>query len=273
MSIKAALLAEAKEINTAVELDSIFESVELSSEVKAKFSTVFESVVKQKAVELAESHIEAIADRAESLAEAKVAESHEALSEQISKYFEHITEMWLTENKLAVENGLKVQMFESLLESMKETFVEHNIIVPTESVDVIAEIEDELAEAHVELNKMVDANVVLKEEIRGMKREQAIAESISGLTDVQKDKVMTLAEGIDFSETFGTKLGAIVEMVSAAKPISMLGEAIDSDKDGLSQKDEPEEKEVEKEKKETKEAKKPLKESIDPAVAQYMNFR
>ena len=287
MSIKAALLAEAKSIDTAVELDSIFESVELSSEVKAKFSTVFESVVKQKAVALAESHIEAIASRADELVEAKAEEKLDALSEQVNKYFDHIVESWLTENKLAVENGLKVQMFESLLSSMKDTFVEHNIIVPTESVDVIAEIEDELAEAQTELSKIVDANVILKEEIRGMKREKVIAESIAALTDVQKDKVMTLSEGIEFSDTFATKLESIVEMVGASKPISMLSEKLDSDADGLNFKDEKEvekkeEKEVEKkEKKEKKEDgkaedkdRKSLDESvIDPAVLQYMNFR
>ena len=63
--LKDQLLSEAQEIDASVELDSIFESVELSEDVKSKFSTVFESTVKKHAIALAESHINAIAEKAD----------------------------------------------------------------------------------------------------------------------------------------------------------------------------------------------------------------
>lgn len=44
--LKEQLLAEAQNLDTPVELDSIFESVELSDDVKATFTTVFEQAVK-----------------------------------------------------------------------------------------------------------------------------------------------------------------------------------------------------------------------------------
>ena len=218
MSMKETLMLEAKNIETSVELDSIFESAELSADTRAKFATVFESVVKAKAVELAESHIEAIADKAElqveELAEAKIAD----LTETVNKYFDHLVENWMEDNKLAVESGIKANMFDSLLESMKETFIDHNITVPAESVDIVAEMEEEIAEAQTELNSLVEANMDLKSTIKGMKREQAITEATLELTDVAKSKVLTLAEGMSFEDGFETKLAAIVEMVSAVKP-------------------------------------------------------
>ena len=54
--LKEQLLKEAENISATVELDSIFESVNLPDEVKAQFGTVFEMAVKKQAVALAESH-------------------------------------------------------------------------------------------------------------------------------------------------------------------------------------------------------------------------
>ena len=72
--LKEQLLAEAQNLDTPVELDSIFESVELSDDVKATFTTVFEQAVKAGAAKLAESHITQIAERSDELVEAQVTE-------------------------------------------------------------------------------------------------------------------------------------------------------------------------------------------------------
>ncbi|UYD60180.1 capsid assembly scaffolding protein [Aeromonas phage avDM12-TAAL] len=264
MSIKDQLLSEAKNITLGVELDSIFESVELAPEVKAKFSTVFESVVKEHAVKLAESHVEQIAEEADRLVEEKSAEKVEQLSEQVNKYFDHLVENWMEENKIAVDNGIKVQMFESLLGSMKAVFVEHNVVVPEESVDVVAEMEEELREARQELNGALDKVSELKESIVSIKRDQIVAEATKDLTEIQKGKVMSLSEGIPFGETFSDKLTAIVEMVSAVKPQEQPVTQVNENLNFV----EPETTvEPIVENKETSTAP-----QIDPAVAGYLNF-
>lgn len=223
MSIKQKLLEEAKTINAnaSVELDTIFESGDLSDEVKTKFSTVFEAVVKQHAIALAEKHIDEIGDLAELMAEEKAAEKEAALVENVDKYFNHITDTWLSENKAQVDRDIKSDLFESLLGSLKSAFVEHNITVPEESVDVVAELEEELRESNIELNKTLDKVTSLTESMLTMKRDAVIAESTKDLTDVQKEKVLSLSEGIAFGETFKNKIQSIVEMVGvvpATKP-------------------------------------------------------
>ncbi|AAQ17885.1 gp22 prohead core scaffold protein [Aeromonas phage Aeh1] len=263
MSIKDQLLSEAKNITLGVELDSIFESVELAPEVKAKFSTVFESVVKQHAVTLAESHVAQIAEEADRLVEEKSAEKVEQLSEQVNKYFDHLVETWMEENKIAVDNGIKVQMFESLLGSMKAVFVEHNVSVPEESVDVVAEMEEELREARNELNGALDKVSELKESIVTIKRDQVVAEATKDLTEIQKGKVMSLSEGIAFGDTFADKLTAIVEMVSAVKPQEQPAAQIDENLNFVEQETNVEP---------IVENKQPTAPQIDPAVAGYLNF-
>ncbi|BBC78240.1 head scaffolding protein [Escherichia phage EcS1] len=219
--LKELLISEAKEIEASVELDSVFESVNLSDEAKANFSTVFEATVKKHAVQLAESHITKIAELAESQVqegiEAAKIEAEATLTESASKFFDHIAKEWLAENKIAIDRGIKGDLFESMLTGMKELFVEHNVVIPAESVDVVAEMEEELAEANAETTKLFESNVSLTAEIASMKRDFAITEMTRDLTESQKESVTSLTEGMDYSDAFTGKLTAIVEMVKTSK--------------------------------------------------------
>lgn len=228
-AIKQVLMQEAQNLDVKVELDSIFESVNLSEEVKSQFSAAFEEAVKNTALELAESHIEVIAEQADILVEEKAQEKFEELSEMVNKYFEHITESWMTENKLAIENGLKVSLFDTFMGTLKEAFEEHNIELDEEKVDLVAELEEEIVEAHKELNSMLVKNAELNESVNAFKREKAITEAVADLSDVQRDRIMALAEGIQFDDHFSAKLSAIVEMVTpqSAPVQTALNENID----------------------------------------------
>lgn len=221
--LKEQLLEAAQNIETSVELDSVFESVELSDDVKENFSTVFEATVKKHAVALAESHIQTIAEEADAkvnaLVEEKTKEIETNLQEEAQKYLEHLGAEWLGENKVAVRNDIKSGLFESLLVGMKDLFIENNVSVPEESVDIVAEMEAEAMENKQEANKLFEENVELKSVILGMKRADAIREATEDLTESQIEKVTSLTEGMKYNEGFGGKLSSIVEMVKgSAKP-------------------------------------------------------
>lgn len=217
MSIKDLLLQEAQNISTSVELDGIFESVELSDDVKTKFSAVFEQVVKTKAVELAEEHIRAIAEHADSLVEDAAQERFESLSNVTNQYFEHLVDNWMNENKLAVENGIKVQMFDSMMSTLAEAFVTHNIEVPDDKVSVVSTLEEALQERNEANNQLLNELTEARRDIATMKREKMVTEAVAGLSDVQRSKVLALSEGLSFTDEvgFGNKMTAIVEMVSS----------------------------------------------------------
>lgn len=225
MSIKTQLLEAAKTINTAVELDGIFESVDLSAEQRAKFKTVFESAVKAQAIALAESHINEISNSAEALVETRVQEEISELTETLNTYLDHVAGHWLEENKEAVSNSIKIDMFESLMVGMKDLFIDHNVIVPEESVNVVEELEAEIAEAREELNVALEEKAAIVESVNTMKRDNAVNEAIASLTESQKEKVKTLVEGLDYNDAFEGKLAAIVEMTAAAKVETQVQEA------------------------------------------------
>ena len=215
MSLKQKLLEAAKRIDTAVELDSIFESAEVSADVKSKMQTVFESAVKARAIALAESHITEIAEKSEEMVEARVQEELAELNTTLDTYLDHVANKWLEENTVAVSNNIKVDMFESLMGGLKDMFVEHNVVIPAEAVDVVAEMEEEVAESREMLNVALTEKAGLEKTISNMKRDALVAEAIADLTESQKETVQNLIEGIEFSDTFGGKLNAIVEMTAA----------------------------------------------------------
>lgn len=231
--LKEQLIAEAQKIDASVALDSIFESVNISPEAKETFGTVFEATVKQHAVKLAESHIAKIAEKAEEEVEKNKEEAEEKaekkIAEQASKFIDHLAKEWLAENKLAVDKGIKAELFESMLGGLKELFVEHNVVVPEESVDVVAEMEEELQEHKEESACLFEELNMRDAYINYVQREVALSESTKDLTESQKEKVSALVEGMDYSDAFSSKLSAIVEMVKKSnKDESTITESINT---------------------------------------------
>ena len=231
--LKEQLIAEAQKIDASVALDSIFESVNISPEAKETFGTVFEATVKQHAVKLAESHIAKIAEKAEEEVEKNKEEAEEKaekkIAEQASKFIDHLAKEWLAENKLAVDKGIKAELFESMLGGLKELFVEHNVVVPEESVDVVAEMEEELQEHKEESARLFEELNKRDAYINYVQREVALSESTKDLTESQKEKVSALVEGMDYSDAFSSKVSAIVEMVKKSnKDESTITESINT---------------------------------------------
>lgn len=220
MSLKDKLLAESSEKLGAVdvELDSIFESVQLDEAVKENVSTAFEQAVRSAAITLAESHIIDIASSAETqLAEgieAARVEVETKLYEDADKFLTHLGKEWLKENALQVKTNIKSELFESFASGLKELFIENNVSVPEEQVDVIDELNAELDESTAEIKSLFDKNLALEEQISSLKKEKAISEATAGLTESQKEKVLSLVEGLEYGDSYSPKLSAIVEMVA-----------------------------------------------------------
>lgn len=231
MSIKEQLKeavanSDSTPINEA--LQGMFESVELSDDVRVKFSTVFESLVKAKAIELAESYIDDAAAKADVLVQEHKAELDESaeeygkyLAEQMEKkvdtYLDHVVEQWLEENRLALEGSLKVEMFDNLVGGLKEMFVENNIVVPEDAVDVVKELEEEIKDLEATADKAVMEAKEYKDKCRLYEKAEVIKAVTKGMTESQAEKITALAEGLDFTADFESRLTTIVEFASGAK--------------------------------------------------------
>lgn len=219
--LKDQLMTEAAELEVApVELDGIFESANMTKEVQDQFAIVFESAVRKQAIALAASHIEKLVESADALVESTVEERIAIVEnktiETTSTFLEHVAKEWLVENTVALTKGIQADLFESLVLNLKTVFVEHNVVVPEESVDVVSELEDELTEANANSVKLLEEKSAMLKEHNDYRRSVEFEKLTSDLTESQREKVSGFVEGLEYSDAFTSKVSAIVEMTKAS---------------------------------------------------------
>lgn len=192
---RAMIRAKMQEMSCKEDVDAMFSGQDLSEEFKEKVTTIFEAAVIARAVAVVEELEEEILE----MAAQSVEEAKEELEEQMSAYATYVAKEWLAENQLAVETGLKAEIMEEFIDGLRGLFVEHNINIPDEEVDVVEAMAEEMAELQEELNKALNLNVELVEAINEATKESIVSSVCEGLTATQAEKVKALAEGVEFT--------------------------------------------------------------------------
>ena len=272
-----------KSKDVAVELSSLFEGLELADELKENLQVTFdtavqaaaiqiqESVLEEATKELEEKHTQDVLDITEQI-EAKYQEREVALTEATQTYIDDFLREWKEQNKLAIDNSLKAKLFDSIFESLSNVFVEHNLNVPTEQVDVYEELQQECDELQTKLDSLMKENKRLTVEAQESKVKDIIKEVTKNLTESQIEKVIALSEQIQIDENVEKKLRTIVQMVEATSKKSVKESDEDQD-DSDEEKEKSEEKEIVKENLNYVEpgSGKPAP-SVNPQIAQYLKF-
>ena len=193
------------------EIISLFDGSDLSEEFKDKASTLFEAAVHARTVK----EIARLEEEYAAKIETGLAEAIEDLTTKIDDYLGYVAEEWMTENKLAVESGLRAEMTESFMLGLKNLFENHYVDLPEESVDVVEELAARVVELEDALNEHVENNISLKKDLTEAQCTAALNELCESLTATQKARVIELAEGISYDSTneYLKKLNIIVESV------------------------------------------------------------
>jgi hypothetical protein len=178
----------------SVDVDALFEGEELSEEYKTKAKSIFEAVIETRVKEKEAALVEEF----ETKLEEQSTEFSEALESKVDEYLEYVVSEWMEENKLAVERGIKSEMVEDFMVGLKTLFTEHYVDIPDEAVDVVEGFAIEVASLKTELDTAISEKVEVVAALNSMKK-GAIAEELSAdLSDVQIEKLKSLAENIEF---------------------------------------------------------------------------
>lgn len=215
--------------------DAIFEGMDLSENFKEKAALVFEAAVNEAASEKASSIAEEIeTDLREELDNA-LNESIEEIVENLDGYLDYIVKEWMEENKVAIESGIKVEMAESLMNGLKELFVEHNVDVDDETVDIVAGLEEELEEAKSLANKAINNRMELEEEVQTLRAEKVFGEMTEGLSVAQVERFRILSEKLNRSDLdeYKNDLGTLKESFFKPKKETVISEDLDQEGDEL----------------------------------------
>ena len=187
------VVAEEK-IDVEEDLNALIAGEELSEEFQNKARTIFEGAIRSKVAVIEEELTAAY----ESQLVEEVDEIKQALTERIDSYLEYVSQEWVDENQLVIENGLKTEMTESFLEGMKSLFEEHYVTIPDEKYDVLNSMVDKLDEMEGKLNEQIDKNVSLNRRLAESTADVIFADVTEGLAISSRDKLQSLAEKIEF---------------------------------------------------------------------------
>ena len=205
------------------------EAIETNEEVKADFRNALISLLGENVSPELVSQLEAIfeaavTDRVEKTV-AQIVENvdgnvknyldnvTESLVEKVDDYLDYVVEEWMTENAVAVEQGIKTQIAENFIGGLKNLFENHYIDVPAEKYNVLDELYASNRELEAKLNEAVKYNMDLKKEVSLTECAGIFVAETRDLADTQVVKMKNLMENVSFSspEEYREKLVAIRE--------------------------------------------------------------
>jgi len=188
---------------------------DLSEDFKNKAATIFETAIKSKVAEIAESME---ADYNTKL-EQESAKAKDELTEKVDSYLSYVVEEWMKENEIALERGIKGEIAEDFITGLKKLFAEHYIDVPDERYNVLEDQANKIESLEKKLNEQIEKNVELNKDNAVKTRNEIMSEASNGLADTAKEKFAKLAEEIEWSDadSFKTKCETIKESYFGVK--------------------------------------------------------
>ena len=227
-------VAETREIDVNVDfsedLDALIQSeATLSEEFKDKTAVIFEAALKSKL----STEIDRLEEQYRTELDEEIVRTRDDMVEKVDSYLNYVVENWMKENELAVQQGLRTEIAEDFMNSLKNLFVESYIEVPESKVDLVDELAEQVAELEESLNKTTEAAIQMSEQIEFFQRDAIIREHSGDLAETQIDKLRSLVEDVDFDdeETFSKKVKTVKESYFNSKKATS-SESIVEETDG-----------------------------------------
>jgi len=187
-------LVEESPVDIEEDLAALFGGEELSEEFQERAKTIFEAALTAKVNEVQEE----LAKEYEATLSEHLEGVKQELIERVDAYLEYVSDEWLKENALEVEHGLKTEMTESFLSGMKGLFEDHYVHIPEDKYDVLESMVSKLDEMENRLNEQIEKNISLNKRLGESTADGIFREVAEGLAQTQKEKLYSLAEGVEF---------------------------------------------------------------------------
>jgi hypothetical protein len=204
----------------------------LSEEFKEKAAVVFEAAINSKLSE----EIDRLEEKYNEELSEEVATTKADLVEKVDNYLNYVVESWMKENTVAIHNGLRTEIAENFMNSLKDLFTESYISVPDSKVDLVDELSGTVSDLEEKLNTTTGTAIELATQLEGFQKDAVIREASKDLAETQVEKLKKLAEDIDFVDeaTFAKKVATLKESYfSKTTPESIIEEDTESDDDAV----------------------------------------
>lgn len=208
------------------DIDDLFAGDELNEDQRQEIETVFESAVNTRIAlvteelnEELEGIISNLEEQYSERLEEETSQIFEELTEKLDQYLDYVVEQWVEENQIELESSLRVDVAENFIDSLKGLFTEHYIKVPETQLDIVSDLASELEAVKEELDKTTDEVLELRTLAEHFNKVEIIQNFAEGLTDLEADKLVNLAENLDFEDenSFSRKVGILKEKYFGVK--------------------------------------------------------
>ena len=111
-------------------------------------------------------------------------------------------------------------MTESFLEGMRGLFEDHYVAIPEDKYDVVENMVDKLDEMESKLNEQIEKNITITKSLSEATGGNILSDVSEGLSTTQKEKLASLAEGVEFEseESYKEKLETLKESYFKTSP-------------------------------------------------------
>ena len=204
-------------LDVSDDVNALFEGSELSEEFKEKATTIFEAAIKAKLSEEYDKLVEHFASELDK----QLTEAKSEMAEEVNGTVNYAIGQWVEENQVAVDRSIRNEITEDFIAGLKNLFEEHYISIPDDKVDAVEGMAESIREMEERLDEQVKANVKLQNRLNESAKKVIVKDICEGLVDTQKDKLASLAEGVEFTneEEFSKKLTTIKESYFPNSPV------------------------------------------------------
>lgn len=179
---------------TKEDLATVFDGEKIDEALLDKALTLFEAALNARLV--------MEVTRIEEEYEAKLIEEIEAiredLTEKVDQYLDYAAQEFVNENEVAIENALKIELFEDFMGGLKTLFTEHYIEIPEDKLDVLTNMSERVVELETKLNEAVEDGLEKDNKINEMVAQKVFSEIAEGLSVTESAKLQTLVETVEF---------------------------------------------------------------------------
>lgn len=194
----------------ADDLNALVESeATLSDEFKAKTAVIFETAIRSKV----SAEVERLEDEYQTKLDEEVQSTREELVENVDNYLNYVVETWMKENEVAIETGLRTEIAEDFMSSLRNLFEESYIQVPESKVDLVDELAEQVSELEEKLNAQTQSAIELSVQLENAQRDAIIRESSRDLADTEVEKLESLVSSLEFEDeaSFTQKVKTVKE--------------------------------------------------------------
>lgn len=192
----------------------------LGEDVDPSLLSQIEAIFEAAVTDRVQREVAAIVENVDSNVKEYLDNVTESLVEKVDDYLDYVVEEWMTDNAVAVEQGIKTQIAENFISGLKNLFENHYIDVPSEKYNVLDELYAQNRDLETKLNEAVKYNMDLKKEVSLTECAGIFVAETRDLADTQVAKLQNLMENVNFAnpEEYREKLVAIRENYLTSRP-------------------------------------------------------